>query len=134
MKTIYNKGLRTIKFKDGSISPQQNLAVENEVAELLLKLYEGEVVVAGTTDDALAAELAAVKAELAEVKKAGGKKAAKGDSDKGEQSAEETPQEEAKEPTIAELSLAQLKSLATDKGIDFPAGISKPKLLELLGN
>jgi ABC-type glutathione transport system ATPase component len=126
MKSIFNKGLRTIKFKNGSISPQQNLSVENEIAELLLKLYEGEVVVAGTTDDALAAELAAVKAELAEVK-SGKKKAVK-------EEVEVTETETTGEVALADMKLADLKVIATEKGIDFPAGISKPNLLELIGN
>ena len=122
MKTIFNKGIRTIKFKAGSISPQQNLGVEDEVAELLLKLYENEIIVAGAADDALVAENARLKEEL---------KAAKaGKKEKVEEVAEVT--EKVSEKPV-EKTLAELKAIATEKGIDFPAGISKPKLLELIG-
>jgi len=123
MKTIFNKGVRTIKFKAGSISPQQNLGVEDEVAELLLKLYENEIIVAGAADDALVAENARLKEEL---------KAAKaGKKEKVEEVAEVVTEEVSEKPV--EKTLAELKAIATEKGIDFPAGISKPKLLELIG-
>lgn len=123
MKSIFNKGLRTIKFKTGSISPQQNLTVEDDVAELLLRLYEGEVIIAGASDDALIAENIRLKEELKAVK--AGKKEVK-EVEKTEEVAEVSEKP-------VEKTLAELKAIATEKGIEFPAGISKPKLLELIG-
>ena len=128
MKTIYNKGARTIQFKAGSISPNQSLEVEDEVAALLLSLYKDEVIIAGSTDDSLKAELDATKAELAALKS--GKKTPKAEKviEAQEVVDENAPVE------LVDMKLSALKTAATAKGLDFPAGISKEKLLELLGN
>jgi len=128
MKSIYNKGARTIQFKAGSISPNQSLEVEDEVAALLLSLFKDEVIIAGSTDDSLKAELEATKAELAALK--GGKKTPKAEkvTEAQEVAGESAPVE------LVDMKLSALKLEATAKGLDFPAGISKEKLLELLGN
>ena len=41
---VFNKGLRTVQFNEGEISPQEVITLDDEQGKALCKLFAGEIV------------------------------------------------------------------------------------------